>query len=68
MSKEIILSVNPQGESVIETSGFAGASCTEESNWLKVALGKETSKKYKTEYFSEGIEQKQEIKHTMKSE
>ena len=41
--KTIEITVNPQGETRLETKGFAGASCQEASRFIENALGEKSS-------------------------
>ena len=43
MTKTIVITVNPSGQTQIETQGFAGRDCLEASRFLEVALGKLTA-------------------------
>ena len=43
--KEIVVDISDDGEVHIETRGFQGKSCIEESEFLKKLLGRETYKK-----------------------
>ena len=50
--KEIILDVlNETGEVKIETKGFFGKKCIEESEFLKKALGKEVERNLNAYYY-----------------
>ena len=40
--KEIVIDVSDDGEVRVETTGFKGKACLEESQFLKALLGKET--------------------------
>jgi hypothetical protein len=40
--KQILIDISDDGEVKIETRGFAGKSCVDESQFLKDLLGKET--------------------------
>ncbi|WP_243357978.1 DUF2997 domain-containing protein [Fundidesulfovibrio terrae] len=44
MAKQIIVDIDNTGEVRIETTGFAGPVCLEESQFLKGLLGHETSR------------------------
>jgi hypothetical protein len=57
--KEIIVDVADTGEIRIETRGFKGKSCLKESDFLKVLLGKETSRQLTPAYYEE---EKQTVK------
>lgn len=50
--KEIIIDVMPDGEVKIETNGFTGKSCTEETQFLKDFLGKEISRELKPVFYT----------------
>jgi len=49
--KEIIIDVSEQGEVKIETRGFSGKTCVEESRFLKDLLGKELSQQLTPAYY-----------------
>jgi hypothetical protein len=49
--KEIILDFYPEGEVKIEGKGFQGKECDKEMEFLEKALGVETGRKNKPEYF-----------------
>ena len=49
--KEIIIDISNDGEISIETKGFKGKACIEESQFLKDLLGKETSKRLTPAYY-----------------
>lgn len=51
-NKRIIMSVMPDGEVKIETIGYSGKSCIEESKFLKEALGEEISRELTPAYFA----------------
>ena len=48
--KSIEIIVSPNGESCVETKGFAGDSCREASKYLEIALGKTATEKLKPEF------------------
>lgn len=50
--KQIIVDVLDSGEIRIETTGFAGKSCIEESKFLKLLLGKEIERQLVPAYYS----------------
>jgi hypothetical protein len=59
--KEIVIDILDSGEVKIETKGFHGKGCVEESQFLKDLLGKETARQLTPAYYqSEG--QKQMVK------
>ena len=53
--KEIIVEVSDQGEVTIETRGFKGKSCLEESKFLKDLLGKETALQLTPAYWQKEV-------------
>jgi len=50
--KEIIIDIADDGEIRLETKGFTGKACVEESQFLKDILGKETFKRLTPAYYS----------------
>lgn len=52
--KQIIVDVMDDGEIKIETRGFQGKSCIEESAFLKNILGEEISKQLVPAYYAKG--------------
>lgn len=50
--KEIIIDISDDGEVHIETKGFSGKACIEESQFLKDLLGKETFKRLTAAYYN----------------
>jgi len=52
--KQIIVDVMDDGEIKIETKGFQGKSCIEESAFLKNILGEEISKQLVPAYYTKG--------------
>jgi hypothetical protein len=58
--KQIIVDVLDSGEIRIETSGFSGKSCIEESKFLKLLLGKELERQLVPAYYT--IENKKTVK------
>ena len=49
--KEIVIDISDDGEVRIETTGFKGKACLEESQFLKDLLGKETSQQLVPAFF-----------------
>ena len=49
--KTITIIVSPDGETRVETKGFAGASCRDASRALEQALGRQTDEQLTPEYF-----------------
>ena len=58
--KEIIIDVSDDGEIKIETRGFTGKSCIQESQFLKDLLGKEIAPQLTAAYYI--TSQKQNVK------
>ena len=51
--KTIEITVSPNGETQVETKGFAGSECREASKFLESALGKSTGETLKPEFHSQ---------------
>ena len=49
--KKIVIDITDDGEVRIETKGFKGKACIEESQFLKDLLGKETYKRLTPAYY-----------------
>jgi len=52
--KEIVVDISNDGEVCIETKGFKGAACLEETEFLKEILGKETLRQLTPAYYNNG--------------
>ena len=50
MTKVIEITVDPQGNSRVETRGFAGAACREASRFLETALGRRAAETLTAEF------------------
>ena len=50
--KEIVIDIAEDGEISLETKGFVGKACVEESQFLKNLLGKETYKQLTPAYYN----------------
>jgi hypothetical protein len=62
IQRKAIMTIAPDGTIKIETLGFIGKSCTEETQFLKDMLGDETARELKPVYFQKnGIETKRHI-------
>lgn len=57
--KQIIIDVSDDGEIRLETKGFTGKACIEESEFIKELLGKEKSRQLTPVYY-------QKVKQTIK--
>ena len=57
--KSVIVDISDDGEVRVETKGFRGKSCLEESNFLKELLGKESFRQLTPAYYTT---QKQKVK------
>ncbi len=55
--KQIIVTIEPNGETNIHTVGFAGVSCKEASKFLEDALGKKSSDLPTAEAFKQTVTQ-----------
>ena len=58
--KTIIITIAPNGETTVETKGYAGRSCQDGSKFVEDALGVKTSEKLTAEYHK--AENKQQVK------
>jgi stress-induced morphogen len=58
--KEIVIDVSDDGEVKIETRGFTGKACIQESQFLKDLLGKEISQRLTPAYYT--THQKEKVK------
>jgi hypothetical protein len=54
-SKTIEIIVSPQGQTKIETKGFAGAECREASKFLEQALGQQAGEQLTAEFHSQPV-------------
>jgi len=61
--KEIIIDVTEEGEIKIETRGFTGKACIQESQFLKELLGKEISQQLTPAFYVTGKEKTSVKKH-----
>jgi hypothetical protein len=50
LNRSIEIIVSPQGETTLQTKGFAGSSCREASRLLEQALGKAASEQLTPEF------------------
>lgn len=48
----ITIIIVPDGQSVVETNGFSGASCRDASRFLEQALGKRQTETLKAEFYT----------------
>ena len=53
MAKKIIVEIDNDGEVRIETQGYKGPICLEESQFLKDILGEESFRKLTPQYYQE---------------
>ena len=60
MSKRIEITVDTQGNSQVETKGFAGSECVEASKFVEQALGKQTDTRTTAEFFRVQTTQQQQ--------
>jgi hypothetical protein len=64
MSKTIEIIVSPDGQSRIDTKGFAGADCREASKFIEQALGKQTGEQLTAEFHSSASTREQNQQRT----
>ena len=57
--KTIEITVNPKGETKVETKGFSGGDCREASRFVEQALGTRTTETLTAEYYQEPLRQSQ---------
>ena len=55
--KTIEIIVRPDGQTKVETKGFAGSECREASEFLEKALGERTSEELTAEFYAQATEQ-----------
>ena len=55
--KVIEITVDTKGEVVVQTKGFAGASCKEASRFIEQALGERTAETLTAEFHQTAIQQ-----------
>lgn len=55
MKKQIFVDVMDDGEVKIETKGYSGPVCLEESKFLKDVLGEETSRTLTAAFYQQGV-------------
>jgi len=58
--KTIVITIAPNGETTIETKGYAGRSCKDGSKFVEDALGVKTGEKLTAEYHK--AENKQQVR------
>lgn len=56
-SPTIEITVKPDGQTVVETKGFTGASCRDASRFIEQAMGKRESEQLTAEYYQEASQQ-----------
>jgi len=64
MSKTIEIIVSPDGQSRVETKGFAGSDCREASKFIEQALGKQTGEQLTAEFHSSASTREQNQQRT----
>jgi len=60
LSKTITITIAPNGQSTVETSGFAGAECKQASRFIEQSLGQRTSEKLTSEFYASETQQQHE--------
>ncbi len=63
MSKVIEITVDPKGETTVQTRGFAGSECREASKFIEQALGQRTAETLTAE-FHQGQQAGQELRQS----
>ena len=53
MARIIEVTVSPQGETIVQTKGYAGAECRQASQFLEQALGVTVQDRNTAEYYAE---------------
>jgi len=61
--KSIVIDITNEGEVKIETKGFTGKACIEESQFLKDLLGHETARQLTPVYYSKANQKEVTRKH-----
>lgn len=51
MTKTITIIVKPNGQAIVQTKGFAGASCQDASRFLELALGNRSGDRLTPEFY-----------------
>ena len=63
MTKTIEITVSPNGQTVVQTKGFAGAACREASRFLEQALGLRQCEQLTAEFHLAAAAHQQEQQH-----
>ncbi|CAN5619999.1 hypothetical protein BH23PLA1_BH23PLA1_40130 [soil metagenome] len=53
MNKTIEITVDPKGQTRVETKGFSGHACRQASQFIEQALGQATAEQLKPEYYQQ---------------
>jgi hypothetical protein len=61
MARIIEVIVSPQGETSIQTKGYAGGDCLQASNFLEHALGLSTNDRKTTEFYEIAHQQQENL-------
>ncbi|CAN5862657.1 hypothetical protein BH23PLA1_BH23PLA1_30050 [soil metagenome] len=51
MNKTIEITVDPRGQTTVETKGFTGSECQQASRFVEQALGRTTAEQLKPEFY-----------------
>jgi len=57
--KQIEIIVSPDGKAVVQTKGFAGASCQDASRFIERALGEKISEQRTAEFYQPASQEEQ---------
>ena len=63
-SPTIEITVKPDGQTVVETKGFTGASCRDASRFIEQALGKRESEPLTAEFYQQAAHQTENRQQT----
>ena len=55
--KTIEIVVKPDGQTIVETKGFTGATCRDASRFIEQALGKRQSEQLTAEFYQQASQQ-----------
>jgi hypothetical protein len=61
MSRIIEVIVSPQGETTVQTKGYAGSDCLQASKFLEQVLGNITAERKTSEYFEQPTQTEQQV-------
>jgi hypothetical protein len=59
MARSIDVTVSPEGETTVQTRGYAGADCLQASKFLEQALGVTVQDRHTAEFHADATQQQQ---------